>query len=265
MNAEFERVLQDVLDGVATPEQKQRLDEECARDPQARARREEMTETFRVLARVRMVEAPADLEPRIMAAIAAQDRAVAPAHGAPDHARRRSGGRAAPRAHSAPAWAFAFGAGVVAGGLLIAFVTQVAAPRWTRDLPVAGAMMPRPAGAPIDRQEIVCGAQRVTLAARRRTGGLEVGFAAASTRAVELRLEFDAERLRPAGLRWDRAGAHDAALATGSLSMRLTPGERGTLLLIPGDEGDAPIHVTMHSEAAAAQGTLHTATAGRRR
>ena len=78
---------------------------------------------FQALEQVRMEEAPVDLKEGVMAAIAAEDR---PGRARPGWLESPGG---ASRGRPVLAWAYAFLAGAVAGGLVIALVTGNLGPR----------------------------------------------------------------------------------------------------------------------------------------
>ena len=112
-----ERLLQDELDGVASPEGSKRLRERLAQSAEVRARQRELETVARALDQVRMEETPVDLKEGVLAVIAAAER--------PGPARtgwlENPGG--ASRGRPVLAWAYPFLAGAVAGGLLIAVAT----------------------------------------------------------------------------------------------------------------------------------------------
>jgi anti-sigma factor RsiW len=252
-----ERLLQDELDGVASPEGSKRLRERLAQSAEVRARRQELQRVTRALDQVRMEEAPADFKEGVMAAIAAAER-PSPA---------RTGWLENPgsafRRRPVLAWAYPFLAGAVSGGLLIALATGNLAPRARTDLPVIGAMLPgSDRGALADHRELRLGTARVALETRRATDGVRVGFEVAQARGAELTLEFDIAALQPVGLWWERPGEHQAELGAGTLRLRVTEDDRGTVVLSPTRAGDALILVKFHHAGESVEAVLHTATLG---
>ena len=261
MNDEdIERLLQDELDGVATPEESERLRGLLGRSEQARARRDELKTLFQALGQVRREDAPVELKEGVMAAIAAGHE-TAPVRTGPLDALR-----AALRGLRNPAWASPFLAGAVAGGVVIALVAGLLGPHVRTDLPVTGMMSPEPQkGTTIRPQELTPGQTLLPVEARRVAGGVQVRFSAPPGRRIELTLEYDPGMLRPVELRWTRPGDHRAVLVPGSVRLELTGGDQGALLLAPAGAGDATIRVTMQSKEGTVQGTFHTAMAGRGR
>ncbi len=254
---EFERILQDELEGVATPEDSRRLREHLARNAGARERRRDVEAVFEALARVPEEDAPADLKEGVMAAIAAGHEPAAAQSG------QLEARKAALRGPHRLAWASPFLAGAVAGGLVIALVTGILGPRVRTDLPVTGTMLPRPEeGALIDRQELRLAGGGVTLETRRSAGLVRLAFAATASHPLDLTFTFDAGALRVEGFRWNRDGDHQAELAAGRIRLRLTGADRGVALLAAAAAGDAPVRVTIRSDEGTAQGTIHTAAVG---
>jgi anti-sigma factor RsiW len=131
-----ERLLQDELDGVASPEGSKRLQARLAQSAEVRARHQELQTVSRALDQVRLEEVPTDLKEGVMAAIAAAERAN------PARTGWLESPGSASRKRPVLAWAYPFLAGAVSGGLLIALVTGNLAPRARTDLPVIGAMLP---------------------------------------------------------------------------------------------------------------------------
>ena len=252
-----ERLLQDELDGVATPEGSKRLRDRLAQSAEVRARQRELETTARALGQVRMEEAPAALKEGVMAAIAAAERR------APAGARWRVNPLGAARGRPVFAWGYPFLAGAVAGGLLIALVTGNLGPRARTDLPAHGAMLPGAGrGALVDHRELRLGTARVALETRRAADGVRVEFEITKAPGAELSLAFDDAALRPLGLRWERAGRHQAELGAGSVRLRATGDDRGMVLLSPAGAGDASILVRFLREGESAEAVLHTVAVG---
>jgi hypothetical protein len=248
-----ERLLQDELEGVATPEGSRRLRERLAQSGEVRERRRELASLARALERVPMEEPPADLKEGVMAAIAAAG-SPGPARAGWLHDR---GG--ASRGRPVLAWAYPFVAGAVAGGLLIALVTGNLGPGARTDLPVTGTMLPSGRGALVDHRDLRLGTARLAIETRRVADGVLVGFDLTRARGTELTLEFDGAALQPAGLRWERPGSQQAELGAGAVRLRVTEDGRGTVLLSPSRPGDAPIRVRFHHAGESVEAVVHTA------
>lgn len=249
-----ERLLQDELEGVATPEGSKQLRDRLAESAEVRERRRELETVARALDQLPLEEAPADLKAGVMAAIAAEGRARAGWLGSPGGALRGRPGRA---------WAFAFLTGAVAGGLLIALVTGNLAPRARTDLPVAGAMLPGPGrGAAVEHRDLSLGTARVMLETRRAADGVHLEFEFAQAGEAELTLGFDGAALQPAGLRWERPGRHQAELGADVVHLRVARDDRGTVLLSPRRAGDALLTVRFSHAGDSTEAVLHTAAIG---
>ena len=247
-----ERLLQDELEGLASPEGAARLRERLARSPEVRERRRELQDLARALEQLPLEEPPADLRDAVMAAIAADAR-TAPARGP---GRELRGGPE--RGRAGLAWAYSFLAGAVAGGLLIALVTGNLSPRTRTDFPVAGAMLPGTGGR-IDHRELRLGAARLALATRRTAEGVRGEFEFAQAPGAELTLAFDGAALQPAGLRWAPPAAGQAVLEEGAVRLRLVRDGRGAVLLSPLPAGDVPVTVSFRHSGGSLQAVLHTA------
>lgn len=251
-----ERLLQDELDGVASPEASERLRERLAQSAEVRARQRELETVAHALDQVSMEEAPADLEDGVMAAIAAAGR--------PGPARagwlERPG--AASRGRPVLAWAYPFLAGAVAGGLLIALATGNLGPRARTDLPVFGAMLPSERGTLVDHRDLRLGTARIALETRRAADGVRVEFDLAQASGAELTLGFDSAALQPVGMWWERPGRHQAELGAGTVRLQVMEDGRGTVLLSSQRAGDAPIQVRFHHAVGSTEAVLHTAAIG---
>lgn len=76
----IERILQDEIDGTASPEERREIEALVARDPEVRAYREGLHRLARGIEDLPVVPAPAELKPRILSTMAPAPR-VAPAAG----------------------------------------------------------------------------------------------------------------------------------------------------------------------------------------
>ena len=251
---ELDRLIQDELEGLATPEAAERLRAILARDPRARARHGEMASVFRALREAKRESAPAEIREGVLAAIAAGHEAGASRLGRPaavTSTRRRPTGLG---------WAVPFLAGAVVGGLVIALGYPhlgagpgALGPSGRTGLPVTGTLPPPEA--PVAPRQI---ARAVLPVEARPVGGaLQLRFAAPPGARV-MTIEFDAGTLAPLELRWGRPGRGRAAIEPGRVRLELTEGDLGVLVLAPLRAGEATIRVTTQGDAGTAQGTLHT-------
>jgi len=252
-----ERLLQDELDGVASPQGSRRLRERLAQNTEVRARRQELQRVTHALDQVRMEEVPTDFKDGVMAAIAAAE------HPSPARTGWLQSPGGAFRGRPVLAWVYPFLAGAVSGGLLIALVTGNLAPRARTDLPVIGAMLPgSDRGTLVDHRELRLGTARFALETRRAADGVRVGFDVAQGRGAELTMEFDIAALQPVGLRWERPGRQQAELEAGTVRLRVMEDGRGTVLLSALRAEDALVRVRFHHAGDSLEAVLHTATVG---
>ncbi len=247
---ELDRLIQDELEGLATPEARERLRQILAGSEEARSRREELAAVFQALDQVVRERAPVEIEEGVLAAIAADHETAAARRSRTDTARA-----ARPR-WAGPGWAAPFLAGAVAGGLVIALVAGPLGLRGRTGLPVSGTLPPPEAEAP---RTGVPGLSRDGLpAVRQVAGGVQVRFAAPRGAGSELTLAYDPQALAPLALRWARAGNHRATLEPGLVRLELAEGDQGVLTLAPLRAGDAAIRFTTRGVSGTVQGTLHT-------
>jgi hypothetical protein len=191
----LEQLMHDVLDGVATAEQRAELERRLASDPSARERYRSLEAVFETLGRVSMVEAPGDLHPGLMRAL--------------DGEPRREGGWIAAladafRARPAPAFAMA-AVSVVALGLLLWSGAARRDAFLAGDPPVTGTMA-RPQAAAAAALE--SGTARVRIALDARRGALVATLSGSAPAGAELRFVLRAE---PDAVTLDGRGAELAA------------------------------------------------------
>lgn len=180
---EFDHLIQDVLDGVATPEQAARLEERMRRDPALVERRRELEDLFEALRRVPRVEAPPDLRNSILRALPTN---------APGVRTTSTAGRTGLRI----AWIFAAGlaAGIVGAGALTG-LWKTPAPDGAP--PTVGSMGPRAvATGPAPSSSWTLG-QTTVDAATWRTGSSRLAKFQVRGGAAEIEVSFDPARLSP--------------------------------------------------------------------
>jgi len=238
---ELDALIQDVLDGVATPEESARLETRLREDPAARARHREVSQLFTALGRSRRFEAPPELKTRILRTLPAGAPGVRTLAPAPSGRQLRL------------AYVFAAGlaAGVIGAGALTGFwkAPSPAGP------PVSGSMMPSPAvetkGSSAHWQ---VGQTEVDGRAWRVAGSRLAAFRVHGA-DTEIDITFD-----PAAFSWTtfRAAprARRATLEPGRIVFGGT--ERGETLVEFRElsHGDQPLHVTVRSGAQMTAGEL---------
>lgn len=241
---ELDALIQDVLDGVATPAQVARLESRMAHDPAARARRAELERLFSALGRVPRLEAPPELKGRIL-------RALPP--GAPG---LRVGVPAVTRQRRMRlAWVFAAGlaAGVIGAGALVGL--------WKAPgggLPTSGSMMPsgsaRP-GTPASSGGWRAGKAFLHAASWRSGGSRFVLFQVLRGADLSAEVTFDPAVLGPGTFRGASPGS--PLLEPGRVAFLGVEGT-GYLVELPEHAGAAgtPLHVRIRSGGQEAEGDL---------
>lgn len=207
----LDEIIQDVLEGVATPADTARLRERLAADPSSLSRRRELEEVFEALARMRMEESPIDLREHVMRVLALEPQATVNGPTAPLAA---DGVRPTPshpslgwlctwRAALArrPAWTLAYGflAGVALGALATVLLPGADGVGSRTGLAVSGAMAP--AERARTRQDLEAPGGRVRLETWALQGGLAVRIAPSVPGPSRLRLELPGG-VRPVAVRW---------------------------------------------------------------
>ncbi len=211
MNDEIERLIQDALDGVATPEQESRLREILATDPEARQRQREVAAVFHALEGVKTAEAP-DLRGRVLSAIGREAQAGATRSSWTGSLRRAFARR------PGLALAYAFGAGAVVSALALAFATGALTRGGRASLPVSATMV-SPTSSAHAHREVTVGGATVVLESRRLPGAAEVLVASGAAPDARITLEYDAAALRVSALDWGRPGAGRASLEPGRIHL----------------------------------------------
>lgn len=236
---ELDRLVQDVIEGVARPDERERLERLTASDPAAAARRRELELVFE---RLGHVPAAAPAPPGLRAAVLGRIR--------PRPARRA----ARPAPQRAFRFAIPFALGVVAGAL------GFAGWRGDPDAPgaaVSGAMLPADPEAAIrwragDLEATVTGRRRGPRQALRVvvSGPVDPGDEA----AIELR--YDPLRTRLVALRQSQADPGGIVASPGHV--RLAP-DRPTVFDLEFEHADsgAPITARLRAGDAAGRGAIH--------
>lgn len=184
MDETYERLMQDALDGSATPEDFTRLEAWMARTPGARERYAELETVFRALAAVPMSEPPVGIAEHVMSSIAAGDTRL--------RARRgwREELRAAFLRRPALQLGYALAAGVAIGATAFGLL-------WNRieignppSDALTGSMAPsRPTG-PVALRRIDLPGARLDIEARPTPGGLSIDLRTRSEQPVEVVLDY---------------------------------------------------------------------------
>jgi hypothetical protein len=215
----LDEIIQDVLEGVATPDETARLRERLAADPSSVARRRELEEIFEALARMRMEESPVDLRERVMSALATEPlEHRAPVNG--PIAAPGAGRAPAVRSHPSPGWlttwraalarrpAWTLAYGLLAGvalGALATYLLPTADELRSRTALVSGAMAP--AERARTHRELETPEGRLRLETWSVPAGLALRIAPSTAGHFRLRLELPSG-VRAMAVRWTKnAGA----------------------------------------------------------
>jgi hypothetical protein len=235
---ELDGLIQDVLDGVATPAEAARLETRLSAEQAARERRNEMALVFGAMSRSRRFEAPPELKSRIL-------RALPP--GAPGVQLMPSVER---RRRFRLAYIFAAGlaAGVIGAGALTGF-WKVPAPGSPA---VIGTMAP---SSPVATARWRAGEAQVESRIWRSGGSRLASFKVVSGPA-DIELSFDPTAMSCTAFR-PAPGAPEATLEPGRVAFQGL--ERTETLVelaeLPGQAG-APLRITIRSQGGSTSGQL---------
>ncbi|MGH3054014.1 MAG: anti-sigma factor family protein [Gaiellaceae bacterium] len=252
-DAELNQWMQDVLDGVATPDQAARLKERLANDPAAHSRYLEHSALFRALGDdTEKVEPPADLAAGVMRAVRKGPRPAPGSRGVlrswQDSFSRRP----------VLGWSFAIGA-VAAVVAVTSVILTNPAPFGSRgSLPVTGTMAPPDAGGSwlqADRAVLAAGDARGTITLLKQPGGLMARVETHSAGLAELELTFDPVAVSVTRIDGPQ-GAGKAGTTPGSLKFELRGDAQTDIHFAPAPAGST-VQVILRAGDASSRGTLH--------
>lgn len=245
IDREHEQLMQDVLDGAASPAEVERLEHWLAGNELGRTRMRELEGIFSTLGRVPAAEAPAGLKEEVLSVLQSRAR--------PDEVRRaRPHLRSwfAPRARLG----FAFAAGLAAGAVVMGISTGVIPPVAPGSGPgVSGTMIPTQATHGRIERTLMAPTARLQAVTWRTSDGRRVSLGFQGSGPVEIELTFDASRLslstihqtQPAGAVESRPGRVLVQGQAGELSLDFANGD-----------ASAPIHVELRSGGGSAAAEL---------
>jgi hypothetical protein len=247
---EYEALIQDLLDGQATPRDVERLEAWLASSDAGRTRRRELEGVFQILERVRSVEAPPDLRDRVLESL--QTRA---------EARLSPGERGGARIRPPRTLfgyrvklAYVLAAGIAAGAVGLGALTGVL--RTTgpgRDPSISGSMMPAvPPASGAVRLALSAGEARMEAVTWRVGKARLVAVVLRGGEPAGIELQFDPGSLSVGAV---RQGRYPLPLAS----------EAGKLVFQTQIGGDYMLEFTEHEPEAAIQVILrvgHLSTAG---
>jgi hypothetical protein len=239
-SGDLERLMNDALDGVATPEEEAWLRARLEHDSAAREQYRQLEEVFAVLGKVPLETPPPELR-------AGVSRVISVGHGALGPRRRGQGWLDSLRTFVArrPAVgaAYAFAAGAVTVGIAaLAFVRGPGA-----GLPVSGTMTnpPEALGTVIESKENQVGEARFQIRTRHVSQGIGLELDVRSTGPTETLLEYDPSAVDARTLRWSPPA--DVQASSGWARLSATANARFLVLLEGHGDRRAEIHVTLRA------------------
>ena len=256
---DFDRLVNDELDGVATPEEKARLSRQLAASEAARVRYQEIQAVFGMLDRVESVEPPGSLRTDVLREVEARARARSP---------RWGWGVLVSGFGRRPAFriGYAFAAGAVVGALVIALGTGVFERRSWSDADVVGTMLPpasSPTGRPLDDLQLsVKGARVVGQTWVSRSGGVGVGLESRSAGEIQARLLFDPDRYVPVSVQRTEPGGGRLELRRGELEFTHRGDGQCEVILMPTGPDRPPLRLEIRTPEGAADGVLRASRPG---
>ena len=258
LDPEIDRLLQEMLDGGATPDEVKRVESLLAASPDGRERRRELEQLFLTLNRTPLADPPADLRESVLRRI----RAL------PAPASADTGWFAAARAavvrRPALGIAFPFAAGVAIGVLALSAWTGHLGPGAPgTSLPVTGTMMSpdsAPPAAGEHRREWQWGATRVVLEATRRGESTVARIECREATGVEILFTFDPTTTSLSALRRTPPAGGTMGLEAGTLTLRLEGDTDDTFEFHQPAAAGVPIHVSIRTPGGSAQEDLPVAS-----
>jgi hypothetical protein len=258
LDPEIDRLLQEMLDGGATPEEVRRVESLLAASPEGRERRRELEHLFLTLNRTPLVDPPADLRENVLRRIR-----VLPTPATAD-AGWLSAARAAFARRPALGIAFPFAAGVAIGVLALSAWTGHLGPGTPgTSLPVSGTMMSPDSASPAageHRREWRWGATRVVLEATRHGETTVARLECHEASGVEILLTFDPSTTSLAALRRTSPAGGAMSLEAGTLTLRLEGNTDDTIEFHQPAAAGVPIHVSIRTPGGTAEDDLPVAS-----
>ena len=257
-NKELQRLMNDQLDGLATPAESERLRRELASQEGARMEYRNLGAVFDALNRAEIVDPPPDLKQDVMRAIHHRAETVLVRKGWLEPI------RAAFRKRPAFRYAYSFAAGAALGVLTFALLTGSPLTRpGIESGPFTGTMLPPPGVGQlrrIDSREFAFRDGRVL--AEMLSGGdrFVARITARAPEGTEVAVSFDPGTWSVVGLRQHPATANDVMLGFGRLSVRMQRNGESQYLLYLARRGPAgsPLRIAIHSPNGLVQGELET-------
>ena len=238
IDPKHERLIQDVLDGTASPAEVEELNGWLNGNELGRTRMRELEGIFSTLGRVPAAEAPAGLKEGVLNVL--QSRATAgEARRSRPHSRSILGFRAR--------LGFVFAAGLAAGAVIVGIFTGAIPPVAPGSSGVSGTMMPPPSAGRVQVCALGVATTQLQAMSWRTSDGRRVSLIIRSVQGsgpAEIELSFDASRLS--------VRSFDQDLKTGAVESRpgriLVRGQGGEFSFdFVGVDASAPIHIQLRS------------------
>jgi len=192
---EFDRLVNDELDGVATPEQKAELARRLAEGESARARYQEIQTVFGMLDRIESVDPPPSLRMSVLRAVESRTRARSERGGWRDLLASGFGKR------PGLGLGYAFAVGAVVGALILAVGSGLFNRAGLPGPEMQGALLP-PTGSRVDTVHLAAkGAQATGEMWTEANGGVSVRLEVRSDVPFEAHVKFNPEIYIPVSLR----------------------------------------------------------------
>lgn len=252
---ELERLMNEQLDGTATPEDSDRLNRALESREDVRAEYRKLGGVFAVLSQVGMEDAPASLKQGVL-------RTIRERESAPSREGWLESIAAFFRGRPAFRYAYSFAAGAALGVLAFALLTGNLMTRPGSDLrPFTGTMAPPNAASyqRISSRDFPLRGGRVQAETLSGRGGILARIDAQAPRGTEIIVSFDPGDWSAEAVRQNPAG-NEVLLGFGRLSVRMqTLGESQYLLYLArrGPAG-SPLRIAIHSPDGLIHGELET-------
>lgn len=253
IDARWDRLMQDELDGLNTPQQSARIQELLRENAAARARWSELQFLFQVLERVGSEEPPPDLASAMLASLPERPR---PARSGWVDAWRSLTGRSA-----ALRVAYPLAAGIAIGAVGYALY-RGAFPGGSpsTDMPISGVMQPLPPGSGerVDSAVLTAGAASISAVLRRSGNDLWLEAVPGGGAPSELTVRFDPARLSLQGVERGSHGSARFDVGSGSLTLGLAGSDACRVHWRAAPDAVAPLEIRIEAGGESRMATLRT-------
>lgn len=249
---ELDRVIDDVLDGSATPADTAWLKECLERDPGARARYLQHERLFHALDPGELIAPPEGLPSQVLSAIRSGPRPIAPAPG------WFSTLRASLAHRPAVGLGFAFGSGAAIAILIVTALTQHGgAP--PGPFPVMGTIGSSSPGWTIeDRARVTTGPASSTVELMRHGGSILAGIRMESREPSGMTLEFSPSEVTVAGFGWERGPGRHIDAGAGRIDFEAGGSSLMWVRFEVPEGGNPAIRLTLRSAGVTATGEIRS-------